>query len=186
LLEVLADTNRLLCSIVNGAVKGKKPKSGHGVVIDPALIPKLLDEDKFFDESMDEAMELIEANGHADWHTIHSMRDGEGKEVAIPLTLRMARGAAWNAIGWQLALIAGQRIDGFDFETRFCDIYGTEREGFHRHVWSPLSRSAKSGKISVTMFNRPGITFRDFVVQALKHMKVCYRKEGDTSGNIRF
>lgn len=164
--------------------KKKKQKQGRPIIND-AIIPALLEENKYFDESLDDAISAIEAGSRVHWRTVHHMRDSEGKEVAIPLKLRIAGGAPSNPLGWQIALIAGERIDGFDFETRFCDIYEVERHGWHRHVWSPVVRAA-SGKTGVTIFNRPGITFRDFVVQALKHMKVFYRKDGDSSGNLSF
>jgi hypothetical protein len=164
-------------------VARKKKKPQHKFVIDDAIIPRILEENKYFDESLDDAIVRIEARGQVEWHTVHYIRDSQDKEVAIPLALRIARGAAWNQVGWQIALIAGQRIDGFDFEARFCDIHGTERQGFHRHVWSPASRNAL-GKSAVTFFNRPGITFQEFIIQALKHMKIFYRKECDSSGNL--
>jgi hypothetical protein len=126
----------------------------------------------------------IESKHRVRWSTIHYVRNSDEKEIAVPLELCIAGGVPQNTHGWQVALMAGQRIDGFDFEARFCDIDGVEREGWHRHVWSPVLGNA-SGKTSVTIF-KPGIAFRDFLMQALDRMKVFCRKDGDSNESLSF
>jgi len=163
-------------------VARKKTRKQNTILDERAFdaVPKLLEECKYFEYSLEEALKSITAKQRVEWRTVHSIRDTKtGEQIDVPLRLRIG-GTPNDAEGWQVSLIVGnRRVDGFDFEARFCDMDGVERNGWHRHIWNPQTRAAP-GKSAVTLFNRPAITFHEFLVQALKHMNVFYRKDDDS------
>jgi len=82
-------------------------------------------------------------------------------------------------------LLYNRRIDGFGYEERFTDMHGVEQSGWHRHVWNERSQHA-SGKISVSLFDKGNVSFRDFLIWSFKEMGVLYPKDDDYANQSLF
>jgi hypothetical protein len=107
-----------------------------------------------------------------------------GQELQLLLKLRIA-GNPKDPTGWQIALVLDRRIDGFDYEHRFCDIHGNEQSGWHRHLWNANSQSAEVDRIAVSLFDKADMSFEGFLVRALRHMNIVLSRDDD-DGNLPF
>jgi hypothetical protein len=103
-----------------------------------------------------------------------------GGLVSVPLKLKVS-GKAEYWIGWDMALLMhNHRIDGFGWEGGpFPDILnGGDCNGWHRHVWDPISRNA-DGKTCVDIFDVNELSAEDFVTWGLRAMKILYNRRDD-------
>jgi hypothetical protein len=142
-------------------------------------VPRLLGERKWFDVSLVTMLRDIDDGKRIDLQSVHHTQDeNTSEELRLPLRLRVS-GRPRFAEGWHITLLLYNKpIDGFGYEERFCDIDGIQRSGWHRHIWNHVSQDAR-GKILVRIFERGNMTFRDFIIRALKEMKISYPTDDD-------
>jgi hypothetical protein len=142
-------------------------------------VPALLKERKWFDVSLDTILKKIEDGERVELQTVHETTDEKNGEcLRLPIRLRISGKPKYSA-GWHVTLLLyNRRIDGFGYEERFCDINQVEQSGLHRHVWNGRSQDA-AGKISVSVFDRENLSFRDFLMWSFKAIGVSYPKDDD-------
>lgn len=110
------------------------------------LVPLIVQEDKYFDISMDEiSREVQSGSGSAEVKTDHFVVMPGGIQAVAPLRLRVA--GAEVPESWVVALLMhNTRIDGVDHEDWFESSDGNECEGWHRHVWDHRNKTADDTK----------------------------------------
>lgn len=143
-----------------------------------ACVPRLIEEPKYFDVSLDSIEKMFNRRDRIDLRTVHSLarEDGVDEDVTLPLRLRIS-GVPEHPESWDAALLLyNRRIDGFGHEETFCDISGSEQNGWHRHIWNAKTQEA-SGKVLALLCDDDGMSFRDFLIRTLKHMKISYLKD---------
>jgi hypothetical protein len=129
-------------------------------------------------------MKRIVGRERVDLHGLHHIVDeATGETLTLPLRLKIS-GVLQFPEGWDIAFLLGDcRIDGFGYDARFYDIDGIEQHGWHRHIWDDKARTLR--QISVRIFDE-GILFRDFIIWALKEMKISYPKDDDYAASLPF
>jgi hypothetical protein len=148
-------------------------------------VPDLLKARKWFDISVDTIVRRIELGERVELQAVHEMADGIGKKLKLRIRLRVSGIPRFRA-GWHVSLLLyNKRIDGFGFHERFTDLHGTEQSGWHRHIWCGNTQDA-NGKISVSLFDRNNLSFRDFLIWSFKEMAVSCPKDDDYANQTLF
>jgi hypothetical protein len=146
------------------------------------LVPKLLSEDKWFDCSMETIMRKVQARERIDLRGLHEIEDANGEKVPLSIRLKIS-GIPEAPEGWDVAFFVNNvRVDGFGYDERFYDSDGVERNGWHRHVWDGKTRAPR--RAPVELFDRDRLTLWNFIVWALKEMKISYPKDDDYATDL--
>jgi hypothetical protein len=146
------------------------------------LVPKLLSENKWFDCSMERIMNKVHARERIDLRGLHELEDVNGEKVTLSIRLKIS-GIPEAPEGWDIAFFVNNvRVDGFGYDERFYDSDGVERNGWHRHIWDDKAQVLR--RAPVTLFDRDGLMFWDFIVWALKEMKISYPKDDDYATDL--
>jgi len=149
-------------------------------------VATLLKERKWFDVSIDTVLRKIEQGERVELQAVHETAGKtNGEKLKLRIRLRVS-GIPRYPTGWHVSLLLyNRRIDGFGYEERFTDIHGAEQCGWHRHVWNEKTQDA-SGKISVSLFDKGNVSFRDFLIWSFKEMGVLYPKDDDYANQSLF
>lgn len=142
--------------------------------------------EKYFDVSLPEIERQLTATGCWELTCEQEVTDENGETVAAVLRLNISCKSRHPA-GWTIALkLCKERIDGIDRENRYDAMDGTEKSGWHRHVWDSRTQSAKEGKQPIQGFDDPRLTRSDFLVRAFSAMRVLVSRHDHGNSDLPF
>jgi hypothetical protein len=149
-------------------------------------VPALLSERKWFDVSLDTVLSKIDHGERVELQAVHEMSDkATGEKLKLRMRLRVS-GVPRFPDSWHVSLLLyNRRIDGFGYHERFTDAQGMDQSGWHRHVWNKKTQDA-SGKVSVSLFDKGNVSFRDFLIWSFKEMRVSYPKDDYYANEVLF
>ncbi|SRR5258708_4012829 len=136
------------------------------------LVPQIRADEKYFDVSVAEILRSILApSGKFDLKEEHATKDEFGIDCRVLLRLNVNCQSKIPE-GWTISLkMHDERIDGFDWESKFDAVDGTEGHGWHRHQWSQREQSAKHAKIPAPDLD--GIDAREqFLIRTLSLIRI--------------
>jgi hypothetical protein len=136
------------------------------------LVPQIVADAKYFDVSAAEIVRSLRAPaGKFDLKAEHETKDEYNIDFRVIIRLNINCQSA-EPEGWTIALkLHDERIDGFDWESRFTAADGTAAHGWHRHRWDQRAQSAKATKLPARDFD--AIDAREqFLIRALSLMRI--------------
>jgi hypothetical protein len=138
------------------------------------LVPRIVEEEKYFDVSRAEIQRELETRGEFGIETFHELND-DGEQVTVTLDLRISYKNGYG--GWSVALLLhNERVDGIDFEARYTSMDDQSCSGWHRHCWNEAAKEAKTQKKPLTDLD--GIdNLEDFLIRIFATLRIRLNQE---------